>query len=238
MLKNLFLKQQTQEFKVMSSWTDLPRRLTTISVAVPIILSILTNPIYAFYLIQISHLICTLEWTRLIPKASSNVFEDNGSSPKESSSKQDKVSNSSKKEDVFIYEIFHTIWFSIVSLYFGTPLSTTKISFLQHPPLHIMLPFLSMAFTIIFPRHISTHYVHGLIFLSLGYNHLHLIYQYSIVHAMQFLFIVWNSDTGALLFGRTWKGDPIGKMLNKMGFSCTEKLHRISKKKSATGMCK
>ena len=238
----------------MSIWADLPRRLTTISIAVPIILSVLTHPTSAFYFIQASHLLCAIEWIRLIPnKDDENTINDDDKH-KESSPSKDSSGKSTKSGNMFaiLCQHFHMILFILASIYIGTPNSTTKKLFdtnndvqsLSHPPLTLLLPFLYIYFTICLPRHTSTHFINGFLFLSLGYFHLHLIYQYSIAHAIQFLFVVWNSDTGALIFGRTWKGDPIGKRLNSvlgrmgLGYNWLDSLQQISAKKSVTGMGK
>ena len=242
----------------MSTWADLPRRLTTISIAVPIILSILSHPKYARYLIQVSHLICTIEWIRLIPKAENKFKNDdtgdtvsftgnndmsskdrttrhcdrrNFINRKESLSTKKIEASTIKKINLSFRENFHKIVFVFLSLYLGTPSSSAN-----SPSFSLLLPFISMCLTITLPRHIATHFIHGFLFLSLGYYHLHLIYQDSVVHAIQFLFVVWNSDTGALLFGRTWKGDPIGHFLNAWGITWMNSLRQISSKKSVTGM--
>ena len=215
----------------MSSWSDLPRRLTTISVAVPIILSILTNPTYTFYLIQLSHLICAIEWIRLNPNTNKELSTDVASF-------QDKAKNE------IWFSHADSVCFILASLYIGTPPSVMKFQF-HHcpPPLSVLLPFLFFFLTLRSSLCkdskkvpiLSTHCVNGFLFLSLGYYHLHLIYNYSIIHAVQFLFVVWNSDTGALIFGRLWKGDPVGV---KLGVRWIQSLKKISTKKSYTGMGK
>jgi phosphatidate cytidylyltransferase len=48
-------------------WSDLPRRLTTISLGVPLILYILSSSRTALLFFQCVHLLACIEWTRLAP---------------------------------------------------------------------------------------------------------------------------------------------------------------------------
>lgn len=202
-------------------WADLPRRLTTISIAVPIILAVLSKPQYAFYLIQASHLLCAVEWIRLVPQKDrqhSNIDGNVGD-------------KNNTPNDATIGTFYHPslVLFVILSLYTATP---PQYDFLPAPTtLSASLPIFMAVLTLTSPRHISTHCINGLLFLSLGYNHLHKVYDFSLVHSIQVLFVVWNSDTGALVAGRSFQGDPVGTRLG-----LTETLRKISSKKSATGM--
>lgn len=205
------------------SWNDLPRRLATISIAVPLILSVLTNPQCAFYLIQASHLLCAVEWVRLVPRQVEGHLQL--ANDKE---KRKTHSNGNTK----INHHYHPclVLFVFLSLYIATP---SKLGgFLSRPlPTEISLPLCMVVFTLASPRHVSTHCINGLLFLSLGYYHVHKIYDFSLAHTVQALFIVWNSDTGALVVGRSFRLDPIGTKLR-----VTNTLKTISSKKSATGM--
>lgn len=152
------------------------------------------------------------------------------------SPKQDQPGKRSLK--TFLRHHFHLILFAFFSLYIGTPSSNSL-------PILVSLPLLSTYFTIFSPRQVSTHFIHGFLFLSMGFYHLHVIYNSNLAHAIQFLFVVWCSDIGALVFGRVFRNDPLGRLLNYMlsvlGSSnhsslATDTLKGISSKKSYIGM--
>lgn len=201
------------------SWNDLPRRVATISVLIPLVLSALTKPVIAFYLIQASHLLCAIEWVRLVPREVEDLQSANDNEKK-------KGHHASKKSH------YHPCLYVFVftSLYIATPSKLGGI--LPSPiPLELSLPFCMVLFTLTSPRHVATHCVNGILFLSFGYNHVHKIYDFSLSHSVMVLFTVWNSDTGALLFGRTFQHDPIGRQLG-----ITDTMRTISSKKSFTGI--
>lgn len=221
-------------------WADLPRRVLTISIGIPVILSILKTPYLAFYLIQFSHVICAVEWVGLTPrKSSSKITTSSLTASADLSEKKE-----GKKKDLL--SIFAC--FICVSIFIGTPTYSSGI------PISLVLSLSHVIFTIItiHPQHnnsnsnsnneydksrLAQHFTNGFLFLSLGYYHLHLIYNTGgIVHSLQFLFIVWNSDSGALIFGRTFQGDPLGNMF--LSQSGLQVLKNISAKKSFTGMGK
>lgn len=57
-----------------SLWSDLPRRLTTISVGVPLILYILSFPRTALFFFWGVHLLACIEWTQLVPYDQTNYL--------------------------------------------------------------------------------------------------------------------------------------------------------------------
>ena len=52
---------------VGSQWSDLPRRVTTVSIGLPLIIMLLANRITSHIFFQGAHLLCVLEWLKLIP---------------------------------------------------------------------------------------------------------------------------------------------------------------------------
>ena len=51
-----------------SLWSDLPRRLTTVCIGAPLVVAILSHRITCRIFFQCVHLLCCLEWIRLVPQ--------------------------------------------------------------------------------------------------------------------------------------------------------------------------
>ena len=50
-----------------SLWSDLPRRLITVSIGAPFVVLVLSHPVPAWIFFQGANLLCSVEWTRLAP---------------------------------------------------------------------------------------------------------------------------------------------------------------------------
>eukprot|EP00970_Alexandrium_tamarense_P001065 scaffold114_cov200-Alexandrium_tamarense.AAC.35 len=176
-----------------------------------------------------AHLLCLVEWRHLIPPLD-NVHndDDDGASENESSStnsKQVKSNVASKKnalQKIFskitdgdslqstalsrcLFYVFSTFSFLI------TIVPTSLL------PMALMFSGISMRLIPHLPQfqHLSLqsstlltlqHYQFGLLYLSLGFHYLLQICSAGgPIHIGNLLFIVWMSDTGALIFGRMSK---------------------------------
>mmetsp|Transcript_13746 Transcript_13746/g.19659 ORF Transcript_13746/g.19659 Transcript_13746/m.19659 type:complete len:466 (+) Transcript_13746:107-1504(+) len=79
----------------MGTWSDLPRRLATVSIGAPLIVSLLSHPITSQLFFHCVHLLCTIEWMRLVPREKQ--------SQKYRSSKNDSSSHSSRQCHHYYY---------------------------------------------------------------------------------------------------------------------------------------
>lgn len=209
-----------------SAWKDLPRRLLTVTLGVPSIILLLRHSITSWLFFQGAHLLCLIEWSALIPSAehsedtiipcatSNNAVavmpKNNTLQALVAKTIKDDTTNSSPLSKCMFY-VF--CFFSLLI----TILTTSKI------PLGLM----SFGIAVRLIPHLPTfqhqqsshtatnndttilliemqHYQFGLLYLSIGF---HFILQISKVggpiHIGNLLFVVWMSDTGALIVGRS-----------------------------------
>jgi len=151
---------------------DLLRRLITVSIGAPIVLALLIHKTYSLWLIHLAHLVCTIEWLRLVPTTEKEPKSD-------------------------IPSICYS--FPILSLMIAASSKHAFVIFLiSHGVLTVCKALTSSPQEIAAIDHIQ----HGTIFLSLGFHHLMHISRLSVLHSIYFIMIVWNCDTGALLGGR------------------------------------
>jgi len=266
---------------VRSQWSDLPRRLLTVSLGVPFILLLLSHRLSSLVFFQAVHLLCVLEWLKLVP----HVRNDNGTRNGTDNNGKRKA-NPSSSSSSFKYtsaKLFPFLSFLIVMSsrdYLTLYLSfTAAILFLSsyvdlayanihpmnnddmnnddmnnnnkmvalnhsnnnmvskskmspktkqettlsqqsacntnfnnqtqgktHPSRRTQQQQQQQQQYVMDQIHNTTrHVIHGLLYLTLSFHHLILLSQDSFTHILYILFIVWNSDTGALIAGRVSK---------------------------------
>ena len=220
-----------------SAWKDLPRRIVTVMLGVPSIILILRHSVTSWLFFQGAHFICLLEWKALIPSSSVKKSQHDAMTRKDeavtreiSAGRTQKANNVMRSFLRIIIDddddfpplsngIFHIFCFSslLVSI-----LPTSYI------PLGLMGFGITLRLTPHFPRFQSytssiattenarffvaaiQHYQFGLAYLSIGFHFILRISQIGgPIHIGNLLFVVWMSDTGALIIGRlmTRKGN-------------------------------
>jgi CDP-diglyceride synthetase len=207
---------------------DLLRRLVTVSIGAPIAIVLLTHETYSCWLIQAVHLICALEWLRLVPKKSQQDDDD------------DKNHHARLITETTAMRCI----FTAVSL---------LIAASQEPPfvlLALAFGILTITKSLVNSPHEAAaiqHFQNGTVFLSVGFYHLLQISTASKVHAIYFIMIVWNCDTGALLSGKMNRrlfagkknngeaGDLVVSLLG-LPLSLKKNLNLVSPQKTVTGI--
>jgi len=196
----------------MAAWKDVPRRLLTITIGVPLIILLLRNSITSWLFFQCAHMICLQEWRSLLPPTID--YDDTDKDAQSSSnanlvqiknrqallSKDDKSSSSISKCIFYtfcIYSVFITIiptsTLPLVLLSFGI-----VIRFIPHLPVYQSTQSNISSYCIS-----MQHYQFGIIYLSIGFHYILSICKVGgWIHTRNLLFIVWMSDTGALILGR------------------------------------
>lgn len=205
-------------------WSDLPRRFLTVSIGVPLVISILSNRIGSYVFFQGVHALCTYEWTKMIP-----ALHD--------SKKDDEHQSSSIPIAV---KLFPIISVSITCL--PQNCVTTCISLVA--ALLYLFSYLERDHGREKVAQRFYHMIHGLLYLTVAFHNWMILSQKSFPHTIFVLMTVWNCDTGALLAGRICKmifksQDIVGDIIkrNSVGKKCVEVVKSISPAKSITGFC-
>jgi len=194
-----------------TAWKDVPRRLLTIIIGVPLIILLLRNSITSWLFFQSAHMICLYEWRSLLPPTNYDPDKDSQSSSNENLvqinkrlqallAKDDKSSSSISKCIFYtfcIYSVLITIiptsTLPLVLLSFGI-----VIRFIPHLPVYQSTQSNISSYCIA-----MQHYQFGIIYLSIGFHYILSICKVGgWKHIRILLFIVWMSDTGALILGR------------------------------------
>ena len=213
------------------AWKDAPRRLLTVALGVPSIALLLRNAITAWLLFQGAHILCLIEWRALLPSftitdKSDEKNHDCNTTKVKYSNNNDVVDETDSKLQTLAAKIFGTTNDEYEydtsnrsplakCIYYIFCISSLLITII--PTSKLPLAILSFSITIrLIPhyyhndkmtvQHIANclqHYQFGIIYISIGY---HYILQISKIggplHIGYLLFIVWMSDTGALILGR------------------------------------
>ena len=183
-----------------SSWRDLPRRILTVAIGVPSIILLLQNTVTSWLFFQGAHLICLLEWRALVP-----LLPPSLSSADEKRDGEDALSLLSQ----YSMSVFSIASFLITIL----PPALLPPALMASGILLRLLPHLPMCQTKVkssaeYIYLTIQHYQFGLLYLSIGF---HFIIRIAVssdrgaYHIGNLLFVVWMSDTGALVFGRVMK---------------------------------
>lgn len=221
----------------MGQWSDLPRRLATVSIGAPLIILVLSNRITSHIFFQGVHLLCVLEWLKLAPaeakctamplKTKKSDETENDSLPAQKVSSfsftSAKIFPIASFLAIYVPNQFHTAYVSIVAatLYLSTFIDN------ELDPISTSLPNIQ--------QNTCQHSLHGLLYLTLSFRHWIQLSSQSFSHTIYLLFIVWNCDTGALLAGRIGKmvfssQDILGDLI--MNFESGKKLVKIVKRVS------
>lgn len=210
-----------------SAWADVPRRLLTVCVGVPSIILILRHAVTSWLFFQGAHILCLIEWRALIPYAeTSNVGEKSeGKSPSSKNASAAAVEADKKKSlqlllrQIFVHgnkdnsplsnNIFRIFCFSslLISI---LPTTTLPLGILSSGIFLRLFPHLPtyQSFTDSTTTYLIEleHYQFGIVYLSVGFHFLIRISQIGgPIHIGNLLFVVWMSDTGALILGRVMK---------------------------------
>lgn len=176
-----------------SSWRDLPRRILTVAVGVPSIILLLQNTVTSWLFFQGAHLICLLEWRTLVPPSlSSTDTARNGDV-------------SSHHSQYYLMSVFSIASIMITII----PTSLLPLALMASSVILRLIPHLPMYQKVKSAEYIYLtiqHYQFGLLYLSIGF---HFLIQIAVgdgaYHIGNLLFVVWMSDTGALICGRIMK---------------------------------
>lgn len=226
----------------MGQWSDLPRRLLTVSIGAPLIVLMLANRVTSHIFFQAVHLLCTLEWLKLIPAETSAKKEGQTQSLKTKNSEEGDGINVHSAETLCLSaRVFPVL--SFLSIYVPQQFTTVSLSFI--------------ASILYLSQYVDTdsnqnntariqnsvrHTLHGLLYLSVSFHHWMRLSHQSFSQTMYVLFTVWNCDTGALLAGRIGKAifssqDIIGDVIMRCnkGEKVVKVMKKISPSKSITG---
>jgi len=200
-----------------TAWKDVPRRLLTITIGVPVIILLLRRTITSWLFFQGAHVLCLVEWRSLLPptnyddtdkdaqdKSNANLVEINNRLHQALLAKDDKSSSLISKCIFYtfcIYSVLITIiptsTLPLVLLSFGV-----VIRFIPHLPVYQSTQISSQSNISSYCMEMQ-HYQFGIIYLSIGFHYILSICKVGgWIHIRILLFIVWMSDTGALILGR------------------------------------
>lgn len=239
-----------------SQWSDLPRRLATVSIGAPAIISLLSNRTTSIIFFQAVHLLCTIEWLRLVPSSTQGddaMKKDRGNSAQGDAKvkvKDDipklKPSNTSTFATLAakLYPISSLILVNssprLLTFYLSSFAALFYLSSYIDLSSVESTDALGLEEKLVFAT--SRHAIHGLLFVTLSFYHWIQISKLSFSHTIYILFIVWNCDTGALVGGRIGKTifskrDIVGMFLAKFKFGqkLINVVKKISPSKSMTG---
>mmetsp|Transcript_22680 Transcript_22680/g.33891 ORF Transcript_22680/g.33891 Transcript_22680/m.33891 type:complete len:469 (+) Transcript_22680:42-1448(+) len=231
-----------------SQWSDLPRRLITVSIGAPFIIFLLSTELTSLIFFQSVHLLCTIEWLQLIPSAAAVAV---GPSPPARTTERlnfvsinvvlfpilsllisvrgvgtttDDETNStcsSNGSDGGSNQILMLVIFSTAIFYLSSYLDLARYkshSISSSPPLnqeynndkenvHVMNnEDITVQQTI---QNTKYHAVHGIMYITLPFYFWLKLSSISFTHTTYLLFVIWNTDTGALLAGRFSKMLPL-----------------------------
>jgi len=247
-----------------SQWSDLPRRLATVSIGAPAIVIILSHRQTSIIFFQAVHILCTLEWVRLRPTNSNSTADTPLHETTESrSSSVSNTANDGCKAGTPPWT--STLLFPAVSLLLATSSTSRFPAYLSLAAALLYLSYYvdvdsytchdksndddnntttTRTATRESIRTECQHCLHGLLYLTPSFHSWLQLSYLSFTHTVYLLFIVWNSDTGALLGGRIGKAlfrttdDVVGKVLLgrfRWGRRLVRLVNTISPKKSFTG---
>ena len=180
-----------------SSWRDIPRRILTVAIGVPSIALLLQNKVTSWLFFQGAHLICLLEWRSLVPAPLPM--------PSNTREKDDEGSSILSQYLMYVFSIA-SILITIISTSLIPPTLmafSIVLRLLPHLPLLQSKQQSAHHNTSIY--HTIQHYQFGLLYLSIGFHfilHVATSDDRGAYHIGNLLFIVWMSDTGALVCGR------------------------------------
>ena len=202
----------------MTAWKDLPRRLVTVGLGVPSIVLILRHPITSWLFFQGAHLICLVEWKALLPSPPLKILPNNDDNDDVAiiPSNLRRLAN-----DMYYTFCIFSILITIVPTSF-LPMCimvfTIILRLIPHftkyqssPPPSTTATATATATTAhngkisYFIISLIQHYQFGLLYISIGFHYLIRICQVGDgpIHIGNLIFIVWMSDTGALIICRT-----------------------------------
>lgn len=168
-----------------SKWSDLPKRLATVTIGAPLIVGILSNANTCQLFFQIVHILCSLEWIQLFPKH--KKVDDDGTDLK----------METKRSNIFTF-LFPLFSFVVVNV--PSEMVILVLSLLS-ATIYVVGTIGSMKDSTNDDNQ-SKHMAFGLIYLSLSFHCWIKVCQHSLSHTIFLLFIVWNCDSGALVAGR------------------------------------
>lgn len=267
---------------IPNQWSDLPRRLITVSIGAPFIIFLLsTNLTTAIFFLTVQ-LLCAIEWIQLTPETSNITFDNIPTTAKIRKRKRYLstilfpilsclVTICSDSDQVLVCIALSTALFYLSS-YIDCANVDSKTSVTENTirskssdakdgeneeqygqsqiqQVQVQLQSISNA---------KYHMMHGLLYVSLPFYYWLQMSAKSFSHTVYLLFMIWNTDTGALLGGRIskmfvrisslssssstknssdLKTDFIGNMLNKtkIGEKMIHIIHSISPSKSISG---
>ena len=206
-----------------TAWKDVPRRLLTIGVGVPWIAFQMRYYVTSWLFFQVSHVICLFEWRNLVPPPPADCKKSddhprttpihNDAKPETQNMKQKLLSVLFDEQwqslsDLERCQFYAFSFFSLVLTILPTSLIPMTLMFasiilrmIQFIP-SLQSPTLQSVHTL----HGVQHYQFGLVYISLGFHYMLQIRQKGGPRDIGcLLFVVWMSDTGALIFGRLMK---------------------------------
>lgn len=233
----------------MGQWSDLPRRLLTVSIGAPLVIIIISNVTLSHIFFQGVHLCCIVEWLQLEPilgndsNLRSNAAKTSGANKNDADLRENKTTCPSQIKctclRVFPFMSLLTVYIPSenISAYIVTVASAIFLS--AHVDMMLCSP---AGRTRV--QSAAAHTIHGLLFLSIPFHYWILLSRSSFSHTIYLLFTVWNTDTGALVAGRLGKmcfssQDVVGNFISKskVGSKIVRHINRISPSKSLTGFC-
>ncbi len=254
-----------------SQWSDLPRRFMTVSFGAPFIVFLLSTKSTCIVFFQVVHSLCAIEWIQLAPIA--NV----PSKLPVTNHKKIFLSTILFPLTSFLITICSNSDQVLIALSFGAALiylscyvdiarfvqtdevgvrnndkSKTKFSPKYGPKCDNDMNEQKTNLLIQSLSHTKYHALHGLLYISIPFYCWMRIALTSFSHTTYLLFIIWNTDTGALLAGRfskmlttsssteaatSLKHDLVGNVLSKslLGRYFIQIIKAISPSKSITG---
>lgn len=281
-----------------NQWSDLPRRLLTVSIGVPFIVFLLSTKLTSLIFFQSVHLLCTIEWLKLIPAlcaSTKQIGVDSGTAEARNDEKNSIIKYNSSSTFFFpVCSFFITtmcqnsdqvltcVVFSIALLYLSSYIDLVRYQNYnskahydkgetnkhvekdkmpprqkcqgtkqekeknnnysnQHEEQRILLSIANS----------KNHAIHGIVYISLPFYCWMQLSSQSFTHTVFLLFVVWNTDTGALIAGRvskmltssssaspsSLKRDIVGNLLSKSRYGrfAIQIIQSISPSKSITG---
>lgn len=254
-----------------SQWSDLPRRFITVSIGAPFIVFLLSTKSTCRVFFQVVHLLCAIEWIQLSP-----ITNVPSSLPVMNRNKTF-LSTILFPFISFLVTICSNSDQVLITLSFGTALiylscyvdiarygqtvevgvrnidkNKTKISPKYGPKCDDDMNEQKTNQLIQSISNTKYHALHGLLYISIPFYCWMRIALTSFSHTTYLLFIIWNTDTGALLAGRfskmltnfssteavaSLKHDLVGNILSKslLGRYFIQIIIAISPSKSITG---
>lgn len=203
----------------MTAWKDLPRRLLTVGLGVPSIVLILRHPFTSWLFFMGAHLVCLVEWRGLLPGKkidhSSNENNDDNDETESLPYNYHALANAM----YYIFCVFSTLVTNIPtsSLPMYIMFFTIILRLIPHCTKHQPSPpeNSNHGNNTYFIMTIIQHYQFGLAYISIGFHYLLRICQVGgPIHIGNLLFIVWMSDTGALIIGRTISSSSTSRIEN------------------------